>query len=93
MENCNYDILVSVYDKLTGVYGNPCLVENEATAKRMFSDLLSNESTTISKHPADFELYRLGYFDRKTGKIYAKFEQETDIIVTGFEAHLTLKGE
>lgn len=50
----------------TEVYSFP----GDRAAVREFVDTLANASNSpLSKHPADFDLYRVGYYDLETGEI------------------------
>lgn len=58
----------SVFDKVSQAYGIPFFCPNNGVAKRMFCDLVRDESSVIYKHPSDFELYNLGEFDVDSGE-------------------------
>lgn len=80
----NKMVMVALFDKVSNAYGFPVCFENVEVAKRNFVDMVSTHPL-ISKHPSDFVLYRIGYYDQKTGQIFSKFDAETDIIINGFE--------
>lgn len=44
-------------------YSPPFFCSNDAIAKRMLLDLVSDTNTMPGRHPADFKLYKIGTFD------------------------------
>ncbi|UPW41574.1 nonstructural protein [Peromfec virus RodF8_53] len=56
--------IFSVYDKVTGLYGNPFVALNEAVAKRSYAEYCAN-----SYSGPDTQLYLLGEFDQVSGVI------------------------
>lgn len=56
-----------VFDSKAAVYGVPFFMVNDAMAIRSFGDLANDDRTLVGKHPEDFTLYRVGYFDDSTG--------------------------
>lgn len=78
--------MVSVYDTVSQKFGSPVTIDNDASAIRAFRDMVSNKNTVIGQHPADFVLYKVGYFNADSGEIYSKFDKEADILCTGLEA-------
>lgn len=61
--------IFSVYDVKSAIYGNPFYSSNLLTALRDFQTAASDPSSTISKYPADFQLFELGSFDDVLGQI------------------------
>lgn len=58
--------MYSMYDRLSGMYGNPYVSYNDASAKRdfvAFCKLPQNQYLS-----GDMELYKLGEFDSDTGE-------------------------
>lgn len=63
-------IIVSIKDRAIEAFQPASVFRHEAQAIRSFTDAMQNPNNTdINKHPADFDLYRLGYFDDSTGII------------------------
>lgn len=79
-------IMVVLYDNVTEMYGYPIVVENEKTAVRCFCNMVSDKDSIVGKNLSNFTLYRIGYYDNKTGEIFSKFDKDTDVIITGLEA-------
>lgn len=79
--------MVSVFDKVSGKFGTPVTIDNDASAIRAFKDMVFNKNTLVGQHPEDFILYKVGYFDTDTGVIYSKFDKEADVLISGFEAN------
>lgn len=51
------------------VIGPIMTMHHQAAAIRVFTDALKDTSTSLSKHPEDYELVYLGVQDEKTGEI------------------------
>lgn len=79
-------IMVALYDDVTELFGYPIVVENEKTAIRGFCNMVSDKNSVVGKNPSNFTLYRIGYYDNKTGEIFSKFDKDADIIISGTEA-------
>ena len=47
----------------------PALDATDASAMRSFADAISNRDSLPGLHPADFSLYRVGYYDTDSGHI------------------------
>lgn len=63
--------LVAIKDTKIGAYQQPACVAALGAAIRAFEDATSNpeKNSDISRHPADFELWKLGEYDDATGII------------------------
>lgn len=62
----------SVFDTKLATFGRPWYELTEASAIRVFSDAVndnSNQANQWFKHPEDFSLYLLGEFDDQLGTI------------------------
>ena len=57
----------SIHDVKASTFGQPFFAVNRGIAVRMFSDLVSDKNSMVSKHPDDFKLYELGAFDDNSG--------------------------
>ncbi len=66
----------SIFDRVTGLYGEPFIAVNEEMAKRRFNYLMDN-SPMVN---ADCQLYYLGDFDSVNGTIGGKVD-----FVCGYE--------
>lgn len=62
------NIVFAVFDKKSELHGPPFNMGTVGEALRAFQDLVQDERTTVSRHPEDFKLVRLGMFDNKTGE-------------------------
>lgn len=59
-------VVVCVRDIIGDLFGQPYFMPSEGMAIRNFADAVNdtkNEQNVMAKHPADFELYKLGMFD------------------------------
>lgn len=61
--------LFAIMDVKTGCYMPPLVAQNTAEALRIFGDLLTDPQSRLSKHPADYRLYRIGEFHFDSGLI------------------------
>ena len=70
----------AVYDSCSGIFGDPFIVPNDASAKRIFENTIANPS--IPKYIRDDSvLYGLGYFDSHTG--YFTFDVPPYVVSRG----------
>jgi len=60
-------LLVAVYDKKACVFSQPDVAVQVGQAVRSFSDAVNNPQTAFNKHPEDFTLYQVGFFDDNSG--------------------------
>lgn len=61
--------IVSVFDRGTEAFGRPVFVRALGEAVRSFADEAASSESVISKHPSDYELYKVGTFDDATGAL------------------------
>lgn len=61
--------LYSIRDRVAGVYADPFVSVNDATAARTFNLALSNSDTLRFTCPEDYQLWYLGSMDNYTGEI------------------------
>lgn len=55
------------YDSKVGVYYPPFFFPHDALALRAAHDLSKDTGTHIGRHPEDFILFYVGFFDDQTG--------------------------
>jgi len=72
----------SIFDIKAKVYGNPFYMSHNGEAQRAFGDLVKDQQSTVSKHPEDYQLFKLATFDNVSGKF-------TPINPVEFMAHAT----
>lgn len=65
-----------IYDSKAGYYRNPFIMTTKGEALRGFEDIANDNKTEIGRHPEDFVLFCIGFYDRKTGNIDVKKEKE-----------------
>lgn len=58
----------AIYDKQAEMFNLPFFQQTAGLAKRAFFDLVNDSSSTLFKHPEDFELWCLGKFDDVKGE-------------------------
>lgn len=59
----------SIFDEKAAAYAPPFFMGHNGQAIRAFSDLVEDNKSAISRHPADYTLYKLGEFDDNSGVI------------------------
>lgn len=62
--------VVSMFDKAAAVYGPPICVASVGQAVRSFGDQVNGPvvDSMVARHPSDFELYQVGFYDDATGR-------------------------
>lgn len=59
----------SIYDKKAQAYFNPIYYHYKGEALRWFEDVVQDEKSNLSRHPADFAFFRVGMFNVSTGAL------------------------
>ena len=74
-------VLVSVYDKVAGIYSAPMTEPNFEVAQRNFK-IGVRQNQMITVNPGDFELVVLAVFDDETGVVFPNtpFPPDTDAL-------------
>lgn len=65
-------VICSIYDVKAEAFSQPMFFQAVGQALRSFIDAVSDTSradNNFAKHPADYNLYRIGEFDDQTGAI------------------------
>lgn len=71
--------LYAVYDTVADmIIGGLQVFRHDAAAVRFFNDVASIENSMVGKHPADFQLLRLGWMDDSGG-----IDAERDVLMEG----------
>lgn len=74
--------MVSIFDKRAKEYGPPMCQHTLGTAERMFQDTVNDPQSPIKKHPEDYELYHIGFYETNTGGLEISDELEPRLICT-----------
>lgn len=61
----------SIYDRKALQYHPPFFQSTDGAAVRSFADLVNDAQSTISRHPADYVLYKVGTYDDQVGLMEA----------------------
>lgn len=71
--------VIAMWDNAANCFGQPGFYATSGVALRSFTDEVNrvSDDNPLYKHPVDFSLYLLGYFDDVTGE----FEQEKTKLV------------
>lgn len=61
--------IFTVYDDKAKAYLPPFFMPEQTAAKRVFGDCVNSKDHQFARHPADYTLFCLGYYDDSTGKL------------------------
>lgn len=61
--------MFSVYDKKVEAFSRPFVAPTYGAAERGFRDAANDPQSEVSKHPEDYSLMCVGWFDESTGQI------------------------
>ncbi len=76
-------IFYTIYDTAAAYYMNPFLAKSDAAAMREFTDIITEPTTALNKHPEDYYLCRIGRYDDQNAKIDP---EAVETLLTGLEA-------
>jgi len=62
-------VVVAVRDIKAYAYQSPHFAVSAGVASRGFADAAQDKQTVIGAHPEDFQLFKIGDFDERTGVI------------------------
>lgn len=57
----------TLYDRKALTYNTPFFFPTDGLAVRALHDLVSDSGTTVGRHPADYVLYHVGFYDTERG--------------------------
>lgn len=88
------DNVYSLYDLKAGVYSAPFLAQSDDEAKRILLDIcLLGGDNLIARHTEDYELIRVGAFDKHNGLISPeevnKFVESAQNLVRAYREKIT----
>lgn len=78
-EVINRRILVAIQDTKVGSFGIVTVVRSFGEAERMFADLCADKTSLVGRHPEDFVLHQVGFYDDNSGVI----EPQMQVIIAG----------
>lgn len=61
--------IYALFDRVAGFYGQPFFLHTDGEARRAVAELVRDPNTTVGRHPADYALFRVGYWDNQLGKV------------------------
>lgn len=61
--------IYAIYDEKAKYYQAPFVVGNDEVAIRLLDTEMQNKNSMLAKHPNDFTLYRIGWFDDQAGSV------------------------
>lgn len=59
----------SIFDNKALNYGAPWFQINDGVAIRVFADLANDLNTNVGRHPSDYILYAVGFYDDAKGEL------------------------
>lgn len=59
----------AVRDRAVDSFGQPIFATSEGGVIRSFRDEIANPESPFSKHPDDYDLYRIGTYDQESGAL------------------------
>lgn len=62
-------LVMSVYDIKIESYGPPFFALAIGQASRIFEDSVNAADSPLGKHPEDYRLFHIGYFDESDGSL------------------------
>lgn len=68
--------MFAVYDHAVGAYLQPFFMRSSGEAIRAFTDTVNDPSTLFNRHPKDYTLFRIGWFDVEHGGLLAPSSPE-----------------
>jgi hypothetical protein len=89
-------IAYSLYDEKALNFSAPFFVPAEGVALRSVADLGNDLNTTVGRHPRDYVLYEVGWFDDARGTLEPMVPRQVirvaELLATS-QARLPLEGE
>lgn len=64
--------MFSVFDAKLNAYMRPFVMQAKGQAMRGFGDEVQNAQSDMHKHPEDYSLWTVGFFDEDTGELNPK---------------------
>jgi len=61
-----------IYDVKANAYMQPWFLTQEGMALRAFSDCVNDADHNFGRHPEDYTLFNIGYFDDNTAEIHSQ---------------------
>lgn len=72
----------AVYDCKADAWHNPMFFQSKGQAHRSFSDAVNQKDSDFNRHPEDYAMYVVGYFNGEDG---AMMGHGPEIICTGID--------
>lgn len=76
----------SIYDTKAEAFMPPFFMPSIGLGVRAFGDVLRDHGSPLSKHPRDYELFKIGEFDDSTGSVSAGGIVTPILLATGTQA-------
>lgn len=59
----------TIYDMASAAYMRPFFMQSDGQALRSFTDIATDATHEIGKHPEDYTLFRIGIYDDAKGQL------------------------
>lgn len=59
----------SLYDRKALIYNLPFFAATDGMATRLLTDVVADKNTSVARHPSDYVLYRIGFYDDANAKL------------------------
>jgi hypothetical protein len=64
--------IYAIRDVRTEAFLKPMFLQNAAVLERALLDARNDENSTLSMHPQDYQVFKLGTYDDNSGEIWAE---------------------
>lgn len=76
-------LVCAMRDAAIGAFAAPLIFRSKGECVRSFMDAVSDSSTPMSKHPCDYAMFQLGWYDDIAGMLEPLLQVE--LIITAME--------
>lgn len=77
--------LYAIKDQALGAFTNLMVFPSDGVAIRSFTNEVNRRDSEIAAHPQDYDLYRIGYMDDRTGQL----EGNESLLVRAVQVRIT----
>lgn len=86
-------VVCSVFDRAVAAYGRPMFFAAVGAGIRAFQDEVNNpeEGSVINKHPEDYQLFHVGFFDDSLGRFSPCDGELPVLLVSGVDVRTKLR--
>lgn len=74
--------IFTIFDTKVLSFSMPFFAANLGTAIRTVQDVMASGDSNLSRHPNDYVLYGVGYFDNTTGELHGKRAENLGVVAS-----------